>query len=225
MGGPASHRISRVRRYSRSPITRRGPQHPTGLSPSPVARSSGVRCQHSARRAPCHALHRSRSTPHQQRRQPRTLIGFRLLPVRSPLLRESSLFLGVREMFQFPRCPPRMRGVRYDHGRVAPFGDLGITGSQRLPQAFRRVSASFIGPKRLGIHHVPIFESCPGIIPGLVLLRGARGDACRLAVASVRDLPGRAIHISLSRCSRDGSVEPRGFEPRTSAVQGRRSPG
>jgi hypothetical protein len=27
-------------------------------------------------------------------------------PVRSPLLREYSLFLGVREMFQFPRCPP-----------------------------------------------------------------------------------------------------------------------
>ena len=56
-----------------------------------------------------------------------------------------------------------MRGVRYDHGRVAPFGDLGITGSQRLPQAFRRVGASFIGLKRLGIHHVPIFESCPGL--------------------------------------------------------------
>lgn len=31
---------------------------------------------------------------------------FGLLPVRSPLLRESSLFLGVREMFQFPRFPP-----------------------------------------------------------------------------------------------------------------------
>ena len=36
--------------------------------------------------------------------------GFRLLPVRSPLLREYFLFLGVHEMFQFPRCPPhRMR--------------------------------------------------------------------------------------------------------------------
>ena len=35
-----------------------------------------------------------------------TLRWFGLLPVRSPLLRESSLFLGVREMFQFPRFPP-----------------------------------------------------------------------------------------------------------------------
>ena len=34
--------------------------------------------------------------------------GFRLLPVRSPLLREYFLFLGVHEMFQFPRCPPSM---------------------------------------------------------------------------------------------------------------------
>ena len=115
-----------------------------------------------SRRGTCRPLHPSRTTPPQQRRQPRALMGFRLLPVRSPLLRESSLFLGVREMFQFPRCPPRFtRGVRYDHGRVAPFGDLWIAGSQRLPRAFRRVGASFIGLKRLGIHHVPIFGFSP----------------------------------------------------------------
>jgi hypothetical protein len=35
--------------------------------------------------------------------------GFRLLPVRSPLLREYFLFLGVHEMFQFPRCPPPLK--------------------------------------------------------------------------------------------------------------------
>jgi hypothetical protein len=34
---------------------------------------------------------------------------FRPPPVRSPLLRGCSLFLGVREMFQFPRFPPRQR--------------------------------------------------------------------------------------------------------------------
>ena len=33
-------------------------------------------------------------------------IAFRLTPVRSPLLRGYFLFLGVHEMFQFPRCPP-----------------------------------------------------------------------------------------------------------------------
>lgn len=59
----------------------------------------------------CCPVPTSRSTPHQQRQQPRTLIWFGLLPVRSPLLRESSLFLGVREMFQFPRFPPSSRMV------------------------------------------------------------------------------------------------------------------
>ena len=37
--------------------------------------------------------------------------GFRLLPVRSPILREYFLFLGVHEMFQFPRCPPHQDAV------------------------------------------------------------------------------------------------------------------
>ena len=42
--------------------------------------------------------------------------GFRLLPVRSPLLREYFLFLGVHEMFQFPRCPP-YRKIRSSSSR------------------------------------------------------------------------------------------------------------
>ena len=42
---------------------------------------------------------------------------FGRFPVRSPLLRELFLFLGVREMFQFPRCPPPLA--------VTTFGSLG----------------------------------------------------------------------------------------------------
>jgi hypothetical protein len=45
----------------------------------------------------------------------------------------------------------------YDPGRVAPFGDLWLTGSQRLPRAFRRVGASFLGHQHLGIHRALIF--------------------------------------------------------------------
>ncbi len=45
--------------------------------------------------------------------------------------------------------------------RVAPFGDLGITGCQRLLRAFRCVAASFIGRQRLGIHRAPIFATSP----------------------------------------------------------------
>ncbi len=65
-------------------------------------------------------------------------------------------------MFQFPRFPPgHGPGARYDHGRVAPFGHPRITDCQRLPGAFRRVAASFIGLVRLGIHPVPSSGSSP----------------------------------------------------------------
>ena len=61
-------------------------------------------------------------------------------------------------MFQFPRCPLRDRSqsARPCAGRVAPFGDPRITDCQRLPGAFRRVAASFLGRQRQGIHHAPI---------------------------------------------------------------------
>jgi hypothetical protein len=44
---------------------------PTGLSPSPVAPSSGVRLQTVRQRPPCRSVSTSRTTPPQQRRQPR----------------------------------------------------------------------------------------------------------------------------------------------------------
>ena len=47
------------------------------------------------------------TTPNQQRHQALTLVRFRLIPFRSPLLRESLLLSSPRgtEMFQFPRFP------------------------------------------------------------------------------------------------------------------------
>jgi hypothetical protein len=85
---------------------------------------------------------------------------FRLLPVRSPLLREYFLFLGVHEMFQFPRCPPtQMRGSSCHHDGVAPFGDRGINACSRLPHAYRSYATSFIGTQRRGIHPLLILSS------------------------------------------------------------------
>lgn len=43
--------------------------------------------------------------------------------------------------------------------RVAPFGSPGLSGCQRLPQAFRRVAASFLGRHRQGIHPAPVFRT------------------------------------------------------------------
>ena len=84
---------------------------------------------------------------------------FRRPPVRSPLLRGCFLFLGVREMFQFPRFPPRQcRGHRRSDG-VAPFGDRGLNACSRLPHAYRRNATSFIGTQRRGIHQLLIVSS------------------------------------------------------------------
>ena len=110
-------------------------------SPVPAAFGS----QASVVRDRCRSLQSGRPTPVAHRRQPVPHDGFGLLPVRSPLLRESSLFLGVREMFQFPRFPPHYCGPVLRQG-VAPFGDRRIIGCQPLPDAFRRVATSFIGP-------------------------------------------------------------------------------
>ena len=89
-----------------------------------------------------------------------THVRFRLLPVRSPLLREYFLFLGVHEMFQFPRCPPSQSdGHRHHDDGVAPFGDRGINACSRLPHAYRSYATSFIGTQRRGIHPLLILSS------------------------------------------------------------------
>jgi hypothetical protein len=86
---------------------------------------------------------------------------FGLLPVRSPLLRESRLisFRQATEMFQFAHCPPPclcvQQGVsRHHSGWVAPFGFSGLIACMQLPLNVSPVSASFIGIQRQGIHLV-----------------------------------------------------------------------
>ena len=184
-----------------------------------------------SRRGPCRVLPPSRSTPPQQRRQPRTLRWFGLLPVRSPLLRESSLFLGVREMFQFPRFPPPLyaRGPLSPAG-VAPFGFHRIIGCQHLPCAFRRVATSFIGPWRLGIHRVPFFDYVSRhhrLTPWVcvfVRLRGARGDV-RLAFAKRhRHARGAGRATSVSKVRKSCQITRANTRPAIGGAAGIRTP-
>jgi hypothetical protein len=73
-------------------------------------------------------------------------IRFRLPPVRSPLLRGYSLFLGVHEMFQFPRCPPHLidavttEVVGLPHSEIA--GSVPAHGSPALIAAMPRPSSA-----------------------------------------------------------------------------------
>jgi hypothetical protein len=89
---------------------------------------------------------------------------FGLVPVRSPLLRESRLISSRRatEMFQFTHCPPSLSALareavsRHHSGGVAPLGDSGFFACMQLPLNVSPVSASFFGLERLGIHRVLI---------------------------------------------------------------------
>ena len=152
--------MSRVRRYSRSGLTAVHPRSPTGLSPPAVTRSSGLRLKgaRAARRLPPPPAHSSNpllASP----------AGYSASRVWAPprSLAATKGILSVprgTEMFQFPRCPlgDRSPSARPCAGRVAPFGHPRIAGCQRLPGAFRRVAASFIGRQRQGIHHAPIMR-------------------------------------------------------------------
>jgi hypothetical protein len=122
----------------------------TGLSPALVARSNAFE---------------SAGAPVMLVLQPRLDLyrsnWFGLVPVRSPLLRESRLISLRRatEMFQFAHGPPPclwiQHGVsRHHSGRVAPFGYSGLLARMQLPLNVSPVSASFIGLQRLGIHLV-----------------------------------------------------------------------
>ena len=99
------------------------------------------------------------TTPSQHRRQAVPLRRFRLIPFRSPLLRESLLLSFPRgtEMFQFPRFPPPALCVQagvtgHDPSRVSPFGYPRIKAWSTAPRGFSQPPTSFIGIWRQGIH-------------------------------------------------------------------------
>ena len=128
---PASHRISRVPRYSGS-CSLSSPS-PTGLSPSLDPLSSGFG-----------SVIFGYSSP-----QPRPSVDrrFGLFPLRSPLLRKSSFLSSPpgTEMFHFPGCPPvrlwiHLTVTGHYPGRVPPFGYPWINAYLQLPMAFRSLS-------------------------------------------------------------------------------------
>ena len=153
--------MSRVRRYSRSGPTAQPPRSPTGLSPPAVTRSSGLRLTRivRARRLPpppvC-ACYPETTSP------AGCAARWVWAPPRS-LAATEGILSSPRgtEMFQFPRLPlvASTTSARACPARVAPFGYPRIAGRQRLPGAFRRVTASFLGRHHLGIPRVPFLRS------------------------------------------------------------------
>ena len=92
------------------------------------------------------------TTPMQQHHRAITLHRFRLIPFRSPLLRESHLlsFPQSTEMFQFPWLPlPALyiqTGVTgHDPSWVSPFGHPRIDACLTASRGFSQPATSFIG--------------------------------------------------------------------------------
>lgn len=88
---------------------------------------------------------------------------FGLVPVRSPLLRESRLISFPRgtKMLQFPRLPSPALWIEagiapHYRRRVAPFGYLRVKGSMHLAGALSLLATPFIGSQRQGIHRTPL---------------------------------------------------------------------
>ena len=109
----------------------------------------------SARRRLCDSLPQRQlgqagpTTPRRKRLPSITPPRFRLLPFRSPLLREY-LLLRVLRCFSSPRALLaayliQRRVTRHDPGRVAPFGNPRITACAQLPEVFRSFATSFVG--------------------------------------------------------------------------------
>ena len=94
------------------------------------------------------------TTPNWQRHQAIPPVRFRLIPFRSPLLRESLLlsFPAGTEMFQFPAFPlPALcvqTGVTpHDGCRVSPFRHPRINAWSAASRGFSQPPTSFIGSR------------------------------------------------------------------------------
>ena len=251
---PASHPISRVGRYSRFPTTGDRSSSTTGLSPSAVCRSSTLRLTSvQAQRGVGIPLHRDRTTPERQRIPARTPPRFGLCPVRSPLLRASSLFLGVLRCFSSPGSPPVTSGWQAITPAGLPHSEIsGSPAASASPEHFvawprpssaSSAKASTVCPSFRSHLFRLLPSSPPRSPPGH---RDTPGHRLPQPMADVLVAASGAGHAEAAACSpihppgwsRAGrfpsshslvkvhpQVEPRGLEPRTSAVQGRRSPG
>ena len=154
----ACRMVLTLRQHPAPPTDRLRDSHPL-RSPVPVAFGSAW----APRRAVGTPLPASRSTPEQQRAPARYAARVWAPPV--SLAATPGILSSPQgtEMFQFPQCPPpSSEGGPADCPRgVAPFGYPWITRCQLVPRAFRGVAASFIGSRRLGIHHALIIVDRP----------------------------------------------------------------
>jgi hypothetical protein len=153
-------------------------------------------------RGVCCLLPDFRSTPPRQRQQAPAPVWFGLCPVRSPLLRASSLFLGVLRCFSSPGSPP----AKQDDGLSRPSGcPIGRSRDRRLPAPPPGISSrGHVRPRHPAPRHPPCAHhsgrprgpTVPRSHQGCSLMRGLVGDQPARSAASSADTPLRTLWIT-----------------------------
>ena len=127
------------------------------------------------------------SNPRRARPAGLTHAWFRLLPVRSPLLREYFLFLGVHEMFQFPRYPPYQGTVIVVKTTGLPHSEIVGSGPARgsptlIAAMPRPSSARSAEASTLCSYCLPSRKTCCGLLDR----SNSRGTADRPPTRSIQ---------------------------------------
>ena len=204
MGRPASPRIPRVRRYSRSWCTRVPQPSPTGLSPAAVARSSSLRLTGKRQATVLPNRPTKSSNPGRASAAACATRPVWALPV--SLAATPGLLSSPRgtQMFQFPRCPLAPRTCVRVLTSVPVRPGTGCPIRRSLAHSFpaRPQSVSPRGRvlrRPLAPRHPPCAH-----------LRHVCADRSRLGRAVLRGARGETTHYG---CSRRDARAPRGAAP------------
>lgn len=158
---PDSGRISRVRPYSGT-LWSSSLFSPTGLSPSLVALSRVIWLIGED------LVLRSYNPPSRRMR-------FGLIPVRSPLLRESLIdffYPGYLDV-SVPLVTASFEATGHNSCKVSPFGNLRVKACLAARRSLSQLAASFIGVLSQGIHSM-LFLQCRNVIFQILLWQSER---------------------------------------------------
>ena len=155
----------------------------------------------------------------------RLAVGFGLLPFRSPLLRESSLFLRVLRCFSSPGSPPMTMCSSWD-ARAFPHAGFPIRTSSVL-------TVVHTSPRLFAVYHVLLRQLTPrhppcalrSLSPQVIRRRvRSRVTSSYALVKLLRPEPVTENQLPLVLTHHFSPLETRGLEPLTYALQRHRSP-
>ena len=171
----------------------------------------------------CISVQLTPATPDVQRIHAITDTRFGLFPVRSSLLRESQLlsFPPGTEIFHFPGLASISYGFRYGCGSITcrGFPHSGISGSKPVSGSPELIAAYYALPRLRAPRHPPY-----ALLRLTIICQRTCCFRIQLSKSGCRRHSPRNPTAARFRSQTLPVVENTGFEPVTSALQGRRSP-